>query len=105
MLHSNAGTTVIVQYGCTVSRDFQCDHDFETENTLLQCCYTDLCNQNFSKMLSSELQVNTPVANPTAAPSKRYSFLHIQPMHMYIHTSLLKSYYYTIFDMCAWCIL
>ncbi len=66
-LRSGRGTTITAQYGCDYVDD-SCT-EFENERALLQCCYTDFCNQNFSKLLQCELTENVTMTATTVAPA------------------------------------
>ena len=68
-LKNRRGTTVTVEYGCDYAND-NCT-EFENEHALLQCCYTDFCNQNFFKLLKCELTENVTVTATTVAPTSR----------------------------------
>ena len=82
----NGQTTVLVQYACAtpsltgaleipgipdVNR-VNCSDPYETDVALFRCCYTDFCNQNFSKQLPFEMTITptpTATATPTATPT------------------------------------
>ena len=75
---NNTGTTITIEYGCLKGTDdvFNCK-EFETDVALTQCCDTDLCNQNFTKLLKSEQTVTTTTPTPTSSKeSSKMLLLH-----------------------------
>ena len=66
---SNGRSTVTVEYGCFRLALDRCI-GYKGATALLDCCYSDFCNRNFSRLLASEHAVNT-MPPTTPAPSKR----------------------------------
>ena len=79
---SNEETTVIVQYGCDspLGPIGNCTGP-NTSLALLQCCFTDLCNRNFTSRLPSEMTDAT--TTPTSTSSEENGRIHSStPLHV-----------------------
>ena len=78
----NEETTVIVEYGCDspLGSLGNCTGP-NTSVALLQCCFTDFCNRNFTSRLPSEMTDATPT--PTSTSSEENGRTHSStPLHV-----------------------
>ena len=78
---SGGRKTVTIEYGCDTTGD-EC-HDFENHIALTQCCDTDFCNRNFSKLLAFERPVNITTTNLTVTPTSSKKSLKYCTSHVH----------------------